>query len=61
MNDKNKETSDEGHFNEQERAAERGDAAEPDSPVSAEENAGMSTILDGEQGNGVQSNLGEEW
>jgi len=51
---------DEGHFNEQERADERGDAAEPDAPTQTEENAGMSTILSGGQGVGVQNNLGEE-
>ncbi len=48
-----------GHFNEQERANERGDTAEPDAPLDTEENAGMSTILDGEAGVGVQNNLGE--
>ena len=47
------------HFNEQERANERGDAAEPDAPLAAEENEGMSTILSGEPGDGVQDNLGE--
>ena len=47
------------HFNEQERANERGDAAEPDAPITAEHNEGMSTILDGEPGVGVQDSLGE--
>jgi hypothetical protein len=47
------------HFNEQDRADERGDAAEPDAPVSAERNEGMSTILNGEPGVGVQDTLGE--
>ncbi|MDQ1611467.1 MAG: hypothetical protein QOG00_1398 [Pyrinomonadaceae bacterium] len=50
---------DAGHYNEQDRADERGDAAEPDAPVTAEHNEGMSTILDGEAGVGVQDNLGE--
>jgi len=50
---------DAGHFNEQERADERGDAAEPDAPLTAEQNEGMSTVLDGEPGAGVQDNLGE--
>jgi hypothetical protein len=50
---------DAGHFNEQERADERGDAAEPDAPLTAEHNEGMSTVLDGEPGAGVQANLGE--
>jgi hypothetical protein len=48
-----------GHFNEQERADERGDAAEPDAPLASEPNVGMSTILEGEPGDGVQDNLGE--
>ncbi|HEX9919766.1 MAG TPA: hypothetical protein VGA87_11395 [Pyrinomonadaceae bacterium] len=47
------------HFNEQDRVDERGDAAEPDAPTSAEHNEGMSTILDGEPGVGVQDSLGE--
>lgn len=47
------------HFNEQDRANERGDAAEPDAPITAEHNEGMSTILDGEPGIGVQDSLGE--
>ncbi|MDQ1590334.1 MAG: hypothetical protein QOG71_961 [Pyrinomonadaceae bacterium] len=53
------EGDDAGHYNEQDRADERGDAAEPDAPVTAEHNEGMSTILDGEPGVGVQDNLGE--
>ena len=56
---KREEKREEGHFNEQHREDERGDAAEPDAPVTAERNAGMSTILDGEPGVGVQDNLGE--
>jgi hypothetical protein len=62
MNDKREEArgdEDAGHFNEQDRADERGDAAEPDAPLTAEPNVGMSTILDGEPGAGVQGNLGE--
>ncbi len=62
MNDNREETregDDEGHFNEQERADERGDAAEPDAPLTAERNVGMSTVLDGEPDAGVQDNLGE--
>ena len=47
------------HFNEQDRADERGDAAEPDAPLTVEHNEGMSTILDGEAGIGVQDRLGE--
>ncbi|HJR07406.1 MAG TPA: hypothetical protein VJ842_09130 [Pyrinomonadaceae bacterium] len=60
MNDEREETRAGGtHFNEQDRADERGDAAEPDAPVTAEQNEGMSTILEGEPGDGVQDNLGE--
>ncbi len=59
MNDRDEATRDEGHFNEQDRAAERGDAAEPDAPTAVEENEGMSTILSDEQGDGVQDNAGE--
>jgi hypothetical protein len=61
MNERRDETreDDAGHFNEQDRADERGDAAEPDAPLSAEQNEGMSTILNGEPGTGVQDNLGE--
>jgi hypothetical protein len=61
MNDQREEPRDDdrGHFNEQERADERGDAAEPDAPITAEHNEGMSTILEGEPGDGVQDNLGE--
>jgi hypothetical protein len=44
---------------ERDRADERGDAAEPDAPTAAEENEGMSTILSGDQGDGVQDNAGE--
>ena len=57
---KTRDGDDAGHFNEQERADERGDAAEPDAPVTAEQNVGMSTVLDSEPGVGVQNNLGEE-
>ena len=60
MNDEREATRDDlGHYNEQDRADERGDAAEPDAPVTAEQNEGMSTVLDGEPGDGVQDNLGE--
>jgi hypothetical protein len=61
MNERDEAMRDDaGHFNEQDRADERGDAAEPDAPLDAEHNEGMSTILDGEPGVGVQNNLGEE-
>ena len=41
------------------RAAERGDAAEPDAPTAAEENDGLSTVLSGDAGDGVQDNASE--
>jgi hypothetical protein len=36
------------------RDEEQGEASEPDAPTDGEENAGMSTILDGDLGTGVQ-------
>ncbi len=60
MSEEREETRNKGHFNEQERADERGDAAEPDAPLDVKQNEGMSMILDGESGVGVQDNLGEE-
>ena len=36
------------------REAEQDDVAEPDAPTSAQENAGMSTVLDAEPLSGVQ-------
>ena len=39
---------------ERDRTDERGDVAEPDAPTEAEENEGMSTILDTEPMTGVQ-------
>jgi len=59
MSERREEKREEGHFNEQHREDERGDAAEPDAPLTAERNEGMSTILDGEPGVGVQDSLGE--
>ena len=44
---------------ERDREDERGDAAEPDAPTAAEENEGLSTILSGGQGDGVQDDAGE--
>lgn len=44
---------------ERDRADEHGDAAEPDAPTAVEENEGLSTILSGDQGDGVQDNAGE--
>lgn len=42
------------------RAEEQMDAAEPDAPTAAEENPGMSTILDAEPFSGVQNNASDE-
>jgi hypothetical protein len=41
------------------RAAERGDAAEPDAPLTSEQNEGMNTILSGEPFDGVQDSDSE--
>jgi hypothetical protein len=59
MSERREEKREDGHFTEQHREDERGDAAEPDAPLTAERNEGMSTILSGGLGNGVQDNLGE--
>jgi hypothetical protein len=42
------------------RGEERGETSEPDAPTSGEENAGMSTILDGSPGTGVQQDADDE-
>jgi hypothetical protein len=42
------------------RDEERGEASEPDAPTGGEENAGMSTILDGDLGTGVQDDVDDE-
>jgi hypothetical protein len=42
------------------RADEDGDVAEPDAPTGVEENAGMSTILGGGTGTGVQTDASDE-
>jgi hypothetical protein len=41
------------------REEEQGEASEPDAPTAGEENAGMSTILDGDPGTGVQDDLSD--
>jgi hypothetical protein len=45
---------------ERERAAERGDVAEPDAPTVAEENEGLNTILSADPVDGVQDDDEEE-
>ena len=42
------------------RDQERAEASEPDAPTGGEENAGMSTILDGGLGTGVQNDAADE-
>lgn len=42
------------------REEERGEASEPDAPTGGEENSGMSTILDGGLGTGVQPDADDE-
>lgn len=42
------------------RAAERGDVAEPDAPTATEHNEGLNTILSGEPFDGVQDNASEK-
>ena len=42
------------------RAEEQGEASEPNAPTGGEENAGLSTILDGGLGTGVQRDADDE-
>jgi hypothetical protein len=42
------------------REKEQGEASEPDAPTAGEENAGMSTILGGGVGTGVQDDADDE-
>jgi hypothetical protein len=42
------------------RAEEQGETSEPDAPTGGEENAGMSTVLDGSLGTGVQPDADDE-
>ena len=59
MNDKELANGEERESVARARADERGDAAEPDAPTSAEQNEGMSTILSADPLDGVQDNEGE--
>ena len=52
------ETRDTG--NEATRTDEAGDVAEPDAPTDIEENPGMSTVLGGGSGTGVQTDASDE-
>jgi hypothetical protein len=56
-NNKNEEN---GSQTEPTRDEERGETSEPDAPTSGEENAGMSTVLDGTLGTGVQRDSDDE-
>ena len=42
------------------RSDEAGDVAEPDAPTDVEENAGMSTVLGGGSGTGVQTDASDK-
>lgn len=42
------------------REEEQGEASEPNAPTGGEENAGLSTILDGGLGTGVQRDADDE-
>lgn len=46
--------------NEATRRDEAGDVAEADAPTDVEENAGMSTVLGGGSGTGVQTDASDE-
>jgi hypothetical protein len=58
----NSDTRSEGNESRPEptRDEEQGETSEPDAPTGGEENAGMSTILDGNLGTGVQRDAGDE-
>lgn len=42
------------------RAEEQDDVAEPDAPTAAQENVGMSTVLDAEPLSGIQDDASDE-
>lgn len=50
----------EGVIDDASRQAEEGESDEPDAPTDAQENEGMSTILDAEPLTGVQDDASEE-
>lgn len=49
-----------GSAEEPTRAEEQDDVAEPDAPTTAEENVGMSTVLDAEPLSGIQDDASDE-
>ena len=59
-NDSPRRAEGEGFTEEPTRDEERGEASEPDAPTGGAENEGMSTILDGGLGTGVQEDVDDE-
>lgn len=60
INNSNKGSGDDDSRPEPTRDEEQGEASEPDAPTDAGENAGLSTILDGGLGTGVQHDADDE-
>jgi hypothetical protein len=60
IGDSNTESEDDDSQTEPTRDEEHGETSEPDAPTDGEENAGMSTILDGSLGTGVQQDADDE-
>jgi hypothetical protein len=60
INDSNKGSVEKNSDQEPTRDEEQGEASEPDAPTDAGENAGMSTILDGGLGTGVQHDADDQ-
>jgi hypothetical protein len=56
----NTKSEDDGSQTETMRDEERGETSAPDAPTNGEENAGMSTVLDGSLGTGVQQDADDE-
>jgi hypothetical protein len=59
-NNSNKGRGNQDSRQEPTRDEEQGEASEPDAPTDGEENAGMSTILDGGLGTGVQTDADDQ-
>ena len=59
-NNSQPESEERGLDQEPTREEEQGEAGEPDAPTDARENAGMSTILDGDLGTGVQKDADDK-
>jgi hypothetical protein len=56
----NNQSEDNDSQTEPTRDKEQGETSEPDAPTSGEKNAGMSTVLDGSLGTGVQQDADDE-